>query len=40
MAEDMEQVLRKLKVKRWQQKAVDSQIWVSVIIEAKAVRGP
>jgi hypothetical protein len=29
-----------MKVKRWREKAVDSEEWAFVIKEAKAVRGP
>jgi hypothetical protein len=32
--------LQELKVKRWQQKAVDREEWVSIVKEAEAVRGP
>ena len=32
--------LQELKVKRCRQKAVDREVWVSIIKEAKAVRGP
>jgi hypothetical protein len=38
--EDVEEDLRELKVKIWRPKAVDREEWVSVIKEAKAVRGP
>ena len=39
MAEDVEWDLCEMKVKRWQQRAVDIEELVSVIKEAKAVRG-
>jgi hypothetical protein len=38
--EDVVNDLQELKFKRWQQKAVDRDVWVSIIKEAKAVRGP
>jgi hypothetical protein len=38
--EDVEKDLRKMKVKRWQKKAVDREERASVIKESKAVRGP
>jgi hypothetical protein len=36
----VEKDLREMKVKRWRQKAVGREEWVSVITEAKALRGP
>ena len=38
--EDVEKVLREMKVKRWRQKAFDMEEWAFVIKGAKAVRGP
>jgi len=38
--EDVEKDLWETKVKRCRQKAVDREVWVSIIKEAKAVRGP
>jgi hypothetical protein len=38
--EDVEKELQDMRVKRWQQKAVDRKEWVSVIKEAKALRRP
>jgi hypothetical protein len=32
--------LWEMMVKRWRQKAVDREEWVSIIKEAKAIRGP
>jgi hypothetical protein len=37
---DVGKDLREMKVKRWRQKAADREEWVSVIKEAKALRGP
>jgi hypothetical protein len=36
--EDVEKDLRKMKVKRWRQKAVDREEWASTIKEAKALK--
>jgi len=38
--EDVVKDLREMKLKRWRQKAVDRGEWASVILEAKALRGP
>jgi hypothetical protein len=38
--EDVENDLREMKIKRWRQKAVGREEWVSVIKGAKALRGP
>jgi hypothetical protein len=38
--QDVEKDLCEIKVKRWQQKAVDKEEWTSVIKEAKALRWP
>jgi hypothetical protein len=38
--ECVEKDLWEMKVKRWRQKAVDSEEWASVIKEAKDLRGP
>jgi len=38
--EDVGKNRRELKVKGWRQKAVDREEWVSVIQQAKALRGP
>jgi hypothetical protein len=38
--EDVEKDLHEMKVKRWQQKAVNREEWASVIKEAKAHREP
>jgi hypothetical protein len=38
--EEVVKDLRKMKVKRCKQKAIDSEEWAYVIKEAKAVRGP
>ena len=37
--EDVEKVLREMKVKRWRRKAIDREEWASVIKGVKAVRG-
>jgi hypothetical protein len=37
--EDDEKDLQEMKVKIWQQKAVDRKYWASVIKEVKALRG-
>jgi hypothetical protein len=36
----VEKDLQEMKVKKWQQKAVSREEWVSVIKEAKSLRGP
>jgi hypothetical protein len=38
--EDVEKDLRETKFKRWRQKTVDREEWVSVINEIRALRGP
>jgi hypothetical protein len=38
--EDVEKDLWEMEVKRWRQKAVDTEEWASVIKEAKALWGP
>jgi hypothetical protein len=38
--EDVEKDLQEMKVKRWHEKAVDREEWVSVIKKAKSLRGP
>jgi len=38
--EDVEKKPREFKFKKWRQMAVDREEWVSVIKEAKALRGP
>ena len=38
--EDVEKNLQYMKVQRWWQKAVDREEWASVIMEAKALKGP
>jgi len=38
--EDAVKDLCEMQVKRWRQKAVDREEWASVIMEAKAHRGP
>jgi len=38
--EGVEKDLWEMRVKRWRQKAVDREEWASVIMEAKAHRGP
>jgi len=38
--EDAEKALQEMKVKRWRQEALDREEWASLIMEAKAVRGP
>jgi hypothetical protein len=38
--EDVEKDLYEMKVKRWQQKAVNREEWASIIRETKDLRGP
>jgi len=38
--EDVEKNLRQMKVKKWRQKAVDTEEWPFVIKEGQAHRGP
>jgi len=38
--EDGEKDLWEMKVERWPQRAVDREEWVSIIKEAKALKGP
>jgi len=37
--EDVVKDLQELKVKRWRQKTVDREVWVSIVKDAQAVRG-